>query len=376
MIFEKIAVFSHKVRLILIAENEILQNKKSQALPLILVAFLLISIGVLFILYLTANTGFNSQFSNFSNNSTKVAVTQHIFSKSANLTSNATLSLYINGSNAKDVKIKNGWVSNFTAIISNSSEYVGIYVANDSSSNKILTVPLTKGKAVYTAVLPNNTIYKVTAFSNSSGVANVTHFETEADAAKTDSCTVALYLNGQTTNSSIAYGTKSNYTAQFTSTTSGGGAPAPAITYQLYVNGVKVSSSTTGTSPTGITTLNNITSRTAGTYTVTANSTGATTNCAETLKQQVVQTTLYLNGVNGNNTIVNGTQSNFTATIIPSSDFVSIYVNGTKETAFTKGKVTYLSTLAEGLYKVIAATNTSGIPNVTYYEKIIPPPNY
>ena len=49
--------------------------------------------------------------------------------------------------------------------------------------------------------------------------------------------------------------------------------------------------------------------------------------------QQVIVTTitLYLNGVsNANATITYGTESNFTAVMTPSTDYVSLYVNGTK----------------------------------------------
>ena len=117
-------------------------------------------------------------------------------SAAGNPSSTPGITLYINGSTAKDVKISNGEVSNFTAIISNPNDYVGLYLSSDSGLNNTLIAPLTKGKATYTNVLPNNTIYKVTAFSNSSGVSNVTHFETEADAKPT--CTITsqnLYLN-------------------------------------------------------------------------------------------------------------------------------------------------------------------------------------
>ena len=81
--------------------------------------------------------------------------------------------------------------------------------------------------------------------------------------------------------------------------------------------------------------------------------------------------TLYLNGVsNANVTITYGTKSNFTAVISPSTDYVSLYVNGTKVASLTQGKAVYLKTLAAGSYKITAATNTSGVSNQTYYEKI------
>ena len=128
-------------------------------------------------------------------------------------------------------------------------------------------------------------------FSNSSGISTF-----GKPVPKTDSCTVTLYLNGQTTNSSavVAYGASTNYTAEFTATTSGSSGSAPAITYNLYINGKNVGSFTTSTNPSGTTTLNNITGvvKPAGTVIVTANSTGATTNCQETLKQTINKVTL------------------------------------------------------------------------------------
>ena len=53
-----------------------------------------------------------------------------------------------------------------------------------------------------------------------------------------------------------------------------------------------------------------------------------------------------------------------------SSYYVAVYVNGTAVTPFTKGKATYLKTLPAGLYKVTAHSNSSGILNVTYYERV------
>ena len=48
----------------------------------------------------------------------------------------------------------------------------------------------------------------------------------------------------------------------------------------------------------------------------------------------------------------------------------AIWRIGTKVVSLTQGKAVYLQTLAAGLYKVTAATNTSGVNNQTYYEKI------
>ena len=87
--------------------------------------------------------------------------------------------------------------------------------------------------------------------------------------------------------------------------------------------------------------------------------------------QPTVAITLYLNGVsNANVTITYGTESNFTAVMSQSTTYVSLYVNGTKVASLTQGKAVYLKILAAGLYKVTAATNTSGVSNQTYYEKI------
>ena len=83
--------------------------------------------------------------------------------------------------------------------------------------------------------------------------------------------------------------------------------------------------------------------------------------------QSTVAITLYLNGVsNANATITYGTESNFTAVISQRTDYVSLYINGTKVASLTQGKAVYLKTLAAGLYKITAATNTSGVSNVTY----------
>ncbi len=82
---------------------------------------------------------------------------------------------------------------------------------------------------------------------------------------------------------------------------------------------------------------------------------------------------LYLNGVeDSNNTIVYNRKSNFTAVIAPKTDYISIYVNGTRFVNLTKGEGSYLGTLAAGFYRVTVSTNSTGISNVTYYEKILP----
>ncbi|MCL4373194.1 DUF2341 domain-containing protein, partial [Candidatus Parvarchaeota archaeon] len=87
---------------------------------------------------------------------------------------------------------------------------------------------------------------------------------------------------------------------------------------------------------------------------------------------EIPSLSLYLNGVvNANNSIINSSQSNFTAVASSNNYYVSIYVNGTEVAPLTKGKATYLKTLSAGLYKVTAHSNSSGILNVTYYERVL-----
>ena len=70
--------------------------------------------------------------------------------------------------------------------------------------------------------------------------------------------------------------------------------------------------------------------------------------------QSTAAITLYLNGVsNANTTITYGTESNFTAVISSSTDYVSLYVNGTKVVSLTQGKAVYLKTLADRLSKAV-----------------------
>ena len=89
------------------------------------------------------------------------------------------------------------------------------------------------------------------------------------------------------------------------------------------------------------------------------------------ISEVILALRLYLNGIeNSNVSIVYGNYSNFTA-IPPSSNyFVRLYVNGTPATSFVKGKSKFYLILSAGDYKVTAATNSSGISNLTYYEKI------
>ena len=99
--------------------------------------------------------------------------------------------------------------------------------------------------------------------------------------------------------------------------------------------------------------------------------TGSSTPTTITYSSATTSMSLYLNGVkNANNSINYGTESNFTAIISPSTDKVSLYVNGNEVVTLTSGKAIYLHTLAGGTYKVTASTDVSGVSNLTYYEKV------
>ncbi|MGC8533892.1 MAG: hypothetical protein ACP5MV_04695, partial [Candidatus Parvarchaeum sp.] len=75
---------------------------------------------------------------------------------------------------------------------------------------------------------------------------------------------------------------------------------------------------------------------------------------------------LYLNDIkDANTTITYGTESNFTATIA-SGNYVRLWINNTPVTPYTLTSVSYLKTLAAGVYRVTAQANTSGVSNVTY----------
>ncbi len=173
--------------------------------------------------------------------------------------------------------------------------------------------------------------------------------------AKTDSCTVTLYLNGQVSNSSIAYGMASNYTAVFTATSSG--STAPPITYMLFVNGKKVNNFTTSQGPTGNFTLGRIKLRSAGNYSVVANSSGATTNCRQALKQTVSKAlpTLSLSSSSSNFTY-NGSALSFTGSVVsPAAGLAgNLYING-------KLSINPYSNRSAGTYA--AVFNTSGNQN-------------
>jgi hypothetical protein len=164
-----------------------------------------------------------------------------------------------------------------------------------------------------------------------------------------------LYINGaEDSNNTVIQGTQSNFTAIV----------QPSTYYvSLYVNGVKEVSLSQGKA----TYLNTLPT---GSYKVTAaTNTSGVANI--TYYESVKGITLYLNGAeDSNNTIYFGTESNFTAVIAKSTDYVSLYVNGVKEVSLSQGKATYLDTLSAGSYKVTAASNTSGVSNVTYYETV------
>jgi hypothetical protein len=141
------------------------------------------------------------------------------------------------------------------------------------------------------------------------------------------------------------------------------------INGSLYINGVyKVSTKTAH--------IYNFTNS-SGLYLGVFNTTGDINYSAATasLYRQIIKIfvnlNLYLNGIeNANRSIIYGTQSNFTATISATGDFVDIYVNDTKVTLLSSKKTIYLANLSAGLYKIIAASNGSSVDNLTYYEQI------
>jgi PGF-pre-PGF domain-containing protein len=183
--------------------------------------------------------------------------------------------------------------------------------------------------------------------------------------AGTSSCTVTLYLNGNTANSSIIYGLESNYTAVFSATSSASN--APAFTYELYVNGLLTATYKTLKGPNSTTILDNIIGRGAGTVTITANSTGGTTNCAVTRHQTITKATptLALISMLGNFTY-NGTKDNSSGliTTVNSQLSAGLYING-KSIGTTTSRLSYLNATA-GMYA--AVFNTSGNVNYTSYS--------
>ncbi|MCL4375976.1 hypothetical protein M1558_00585, partial [Candidatus Parvarchaeota archaeon] len=370
------------------------------------------------------------------------------------ISSNPTISLYLNGTENANTSISYGVESNFTATISTSTDYVSLYI------NGTEVVSLTVGKATLLKTLAAG-LYKVTAATNVSGVSNVTYYEKINPAtptllmkgtpneAATSSCSdiqpvnytyndtpfridanittlnnqlaANLYLNdklvGATTTgiqrqnaSAGTYGYVFNTTGNqnYTSASWNCGiykgkeifqwltviskaAPTLALTStpsanytqngtslvfhfsistvnnqlpaDFYINGsLKNSSITTS----GIYNAGYLPNTFKGVFNTSGNQNY--TSDSVSLAMQIAPI-LYLNGLKDSNaTITYGTQSNFTAQI--SNDYVEIYVNGTRVEPLTKGSVSYLNVLAAGLYKVTAATNVSGVSNVTYYERI------
>ncbi len=88
-----------------------------------------------------------------------------------------------------------------------------------------------------------------------------------------------------------------------------------------------------------------------------------------------VPITLALNGIrNENRTLSYGNQSNFTAVLSNTSEYVRLWnnISGviTPLTGFSRSRSTYLANLSAGTITVTAGTNSSGIRNITYTETI------
>lgn len=193
-------------------------------------------------------------------------------------------------------------------------------------------------------------------------------FEGITTFAGTSSCTVLLYLNGQTQNSSITYGIESNYTAVFFASSTS--SSAHAFTYGLYVNGLPVTIYTTLKGPNSTTTLNNITIRGAGNVNISANSTGGTTNCAVTRTQIINKTTPSMTlTANPGNFTYNGTLEyiNGVITTINNQLTATMSVNGVN-ILYTNTSVYYLNATAG---KYISWFNTSGNQNYTQSSHLL-----
>ena len=78
---------------------------------------------------------------------------------------------------------------------------------------------------------------------------------------------------------------------------------------------------------------------------------------------------LYLNGFQSNLTVTYPQPLNVSAYSIPSTLPIKLYINNTLITS-SNGSLHYLKDLAAGLYKITVATNSSGIANVSFYQKI------
>ncbi len=78
---------------------------------------------------------------------------------------------------------------------------------------------------------------------------------------------------------------------------------------------------------------------------------------------------LYLNGFQSNLTVTYPQPLNVSAYSIPSTLPIKLYINNTL-TASSNGSLHYLKYMAAGLYKITVATNSSGIANVSFYQRI------
>ncbi|MCL4396951.1 DUF2341 domain-containing protein [Candidatus Parvarchaeota archaeon] len=78
---------------------------------------------------------------------------------------------------------------------------------------------------------------------------------------------------------------------------------------------------------------------------------------------------LYLNGFESNLTTTYPKSLNVSAYSTPSTLPINLYINNTF-TASSNGSLHYLKNLAAGFYKITITTNSSGIANVSFYQKI------
>lgn len=121
---------------------------------------------------------------------------------------------------------------------------------------------------------------------------------------------------------------------------------------------ISSSISTTAAGSTIANTVNVVISNTNGTL----NSTGAN---------------IFINKyVNTNYTVFNNVSKVNLSATVPSTDFVKLYVNGTATTtSYIKAQVTndsYAINDSKAEYKITAASNATGIKNITYYLLISP----
>ena len=238
-------------------------------------------------------------------------------------------------------------INSKTVSVINPSYSIQIYV------NSTLKHTSEYKPAQYTNVLSAGT-YKVTAVSNANKT-NVTYYETISKV--TPNLTLTSSPGNFTQN-----GTDLVFHFSIISINN-------QLAGNFYINGSLKNSSITTAGTYNAGALPNIF---VGTFN-TSTSQNYTSNSL-TLSRQVYRALLqlYLNGaLDSNKNITQGTESNFTALISPATDYVGIYENGSLVASFVKGNVTYLKTLSPGEYKVVAASNITGVSNITYYERII-----